>query len=91
MKLCNWAAECARDDESDYTYKIVVYLRSRDDDMKMSSQCFAGMLIHFRFDKFLALRTGPICSKVMAKFCVIQPRCFLILLIGISLTRDCQS
>ena len=64
---------CARDDEMDYTYEIVVCFRSKDDDMKMSCQCFAGMLIHFRFGKFLALCVGPICSKVMPKFCVIQP------------------
>jgi hypothetical protein len=38
--------------------------------MKMSCQCFAEMLIHFRFGKFLALRVGPICSKVMPKFCM---------------------
>ena len=38
--------------------------------MKMSCQCFAEMLIHFGFGKFLALRVGPIFSKVMPKFSV---------------------
>ena len=38
--------------------------------MKMSCQCFAEMLIHFRFGKFLALPVGPISSKVMPKFFV---------------------
>jgi hypothetical protein len=35
--------------------------------MKMSCQCFAEILIHFCFGKFLTLRVGHICSKVMPK------------------------
>jgi hypothetical protein len=42
----------------------------KDDDMKMSCQCFAGMLIHLRFGKFLALCIGHICSKAMPKICM---------------------
>jgi hypothetical protein len=33
------------------------------DGMQMSCQCFAKMLIHFRFVKFLALRIGHIFRK----------------------------
>jgi hypothetical protein len=39
--------------------------------MHMSCQCFAEMLIHFCFGKFLSLRIGSIfLTNVMSKFCV---------------------
>jgi hypothetical protein len=40
------------------------------DGMQMSCQCFAKMLIHYRFGKFLALRIGPILGKVLLKICL---------------------
>ena len=49
-------------------YEIVLCLRSKVDDMKMSRQCFAEMPIHFHFGKFLALPEGSILGKVMPKF-----------------------
>jgi len=61
--VTNW-----RPDEN-HIYEIVLCFRSKDDDMKMSCQCFSEMLIHFRFGKFLALRVCPFLAKVMPKFC----------------------
>ena len=42
----------------------------QDDELKMSCQCFAEMLINFHFGKFLALHFGHILGKVMPKFSV---------------------
>jgi hypothetical protein len=46
-------------------------LKLHCDGMHMSCQCFAEMLIHFCFGKFLSLRIGSIfLTNVMSKFCV---------------------
>ena len=64
VKVVVARAVCEREMTKPTTHmKLYCVFRSKYDDVKMSCQCFAEMLIYFRFGKFLALRVGPIFSK----------------------------